>query len=68
MEVLYFRGDGIYIVKKDDMYYLVNLEIDQNPLASKYVDSFLKFGYFEPVVAIEEDTYRKMEAYLEREE
>ena len=68
VEVLYYRGDGIYIVKKESMYYLINLDVDESPLVSKYVDSFLKFGYFEPIDAVEEDTYKKLEDYLERAE
>ena len=51
-----------------NMYYLINLDVDESPLVSKYVDSFLKFGYFEPIDAVEEDTYKKLEDYLERAE
>ena len=68
MEVLYYRGDGIYIVKKESMYYLINLDVDESPLVSKYEDSFLKFGYFEPIYAVEKYTSKKLEDYLERAE
>lgn len=46
MEVLYYRGDGIYIVKKESMYYLINLDVDESPLVSKYVDSFSQIWIF----------------------
>ena len=62
MKILFTRGDGIYIAQKDDTYYLVNLELpDEEPLQSKYVDSFLKFGYFDAVSEVPEDIRKVIE-------
>ena len=62
MKILFTRGDGIYIAQKDDTYYLVNLELpDEEPLQSKYVDSFLKFGYFDAVSEVPEDIWKAIE-------
>ncbi|MBR2884736.1 MAG: hypothetical protein IKB93_08060 [Clostridia bacterium] len=53
IEVLFERGDGIYIIKMDDGFYLVNLEICTISERKQYIDSFLKFGYFTPVENID---------------
>lgn len=67
MKVLFTRGDGIYIAQKDDTYYLVNLELpDEEPLQSKYVDSFLKFGYFEEVPEVPEDIRKAIEERISK--
>ena len=65
MKVLFTRGDGIYIAQKDNTYYLVNLELpDEEPLQSKYVDSFLKFGYFDVVSEVPEDIRKAIEELI----
>ena len=54
VKVLFTRGEGIYIVEKDNLFYLVNLETNNKPFVSEFVDSFLKFGYFTEVDEIDE--------------
>lgn len=53
IKVLFTRGEGIYIVQKDNLFYLVNLETNNKPFVSEFVDSFLKFGYFTEVDEID---------------
>lgn len=55
IKVLYTRGDRCYIVQKGELFYLLDLDIDSKPLVSKYVDSFLKFGYFAEVKIIDKN-------------
>lgn len=55
LKVLFTRGEGCYIVQKNELFYLVNLDTDIKPFASEFVDSFLKFGYFEEVNDIDEN-------------
>ena len=53
IKVLFTRGDGIYIVQKNNLFYLVNLETNNKPFVSESVDTFLKFGYFTEVGGID---------------
>ena len=46
IKVLFSRGDGVYVIELDDGFYLVNLESGTISERKKYIDSFLKFGYF----------------------
>lgn len=55
LKVLFTRGEGCYIVQKNELFYLVNLDTDIKPFASEFVDSFLKFGYFEEVNDIDKN-------------
>ena len=48
IEVLFYRGDDIYVIKIDDGFYLVNLEKSTISERKEYIDSFLKLGYFTP--------------------
>ena len=63
-KVLYTRGDGIYIVQKGEDYYLISLEVAGEPVKSKFIDSFLKFGYFTPVDSMDESEMRKIKNML----
>ena len=67
MKVLYTRGDDIYVAQKGDNFYLVNLRSDRPPLVSPYPDSFLKFGYFEPVDTLSEDVLKSIEERITKE-
>jgi hypothetical protein len=53
IKVLFARGEGVYIVQKDNLFYLVNLKTNNKPFVSEFVDSFLKFGYFTEVGEID---------------
>ena len=62
-KVLFARDEGIYIVKKDNLFYLVNLETNK-PFVSEFIDSFLKFGYFTEVDEIDEKELLAIETML----
>ena len=64
IKVLFTRGEGIYIVQKDNLFYLVNLETNNKPFVSEFVDSFLKFGYFIEVDEIDDKELLAIEAIL----
>ena len=64
IKVLFTRGEGIYIVQKDNLFYLVNLETNNKPFVNKFVDSFLKFGYFTEVDEIDDKELLAVEAIL----
>lgn len=53
IKVLFSRGDGVYVIELDDGFYLINLESGTISERKKYIDSFLKFGYFYPIDKIE---------------
>ena len=55
IKVLYTRGDRCYIVQKGNLFYLVDLDCEYEPIAKKNPESFLKFGYFFPVNEIDEN-------------
>jgi len=46
IKVLYTRGDRCYIVQKDNLFYLIDLSCEHEPIAKKHLESILKFGYF----------------------
>ena len=64
VKVLFTRGEGIYIVEKDNLFYLVNLGTNNKPFVSEFVDSFLKFGYFTEANEIGEKELLAIEALL----
>ena len=64
VKVLFTRGEGIYIVEKDNLFYLVNLETNNKPFVSEFVDSFLKSGYFTEVDEIDDKELLAIEAIL----
>ena len=64
VKVLFTRGEGIYIVEKDNLFYLVNLETNNKPFVSEFVDYFLKFGYFTEVEEIDEKELLAIETML----
>ena len=64
IKVLFTRGEGIYIVQKNNLFYLVNLETNNKPFVSKFVDSFFKFGYFAEVDEIDDKELLAIEAIL----
>lgn len=54
MEIIFQGGDDIFVVKiADDSFALVNL-LTQKATASVYVDTFLKWGYFEEYTNVPE--------------
>ena len=63
-EVLFTRGEGIYIVRKGSLFYLVNLDTKNKPLVSEFADTFLKFGYFERADEIDEKELFAIESLL----
>ena len=67
IKVLFTRGEGIYIVQKDTLFYLVNLETKNKPFVSEFVDSFLKFGYFTQVNDIAQKELLAIEALLSQQ-
>ena len=67
INVLYTRGEGIYIVERGGIYYLVNLDTGNKPLESEFAESFLKFGYFTEVDKIDGNELCKIAALLPRE-
>ena len=67
MKVLFTRRDRIYITQTDAPYHLVNLELpDEEQLQSKYVESFLKFGYFDMVSEVPEDIRKAIEERISK--
>ena len=64
VKVLFTRGEGIYIVEKEGLFYLINLETKNKPFVSEFVDSFLKFGYFTKADEIEEKELLAIEKML----
>ena len=64
IKVLFTRGEGIYIIRKDELFYLVNTETNIKPFVSEFLDSFLKFGYFTEVNEIDEKELLAIEALL----
>ena len=65
IEVLFTRGNGIYVVRRGDVYYLLNLTDDGAPISSKYVDSFLKFSYFDEVESVEETVFEEIKKRID---
>ena len=49
IKVLFSGGDGAFIIKLDNQYYLVNIETGILSRKHSSVDSILKFGYFEKI-------------------
>ena len=64
IKVLFTRGEEIYIVSKDGLFYLVNLDTKNKPAVSEFADSFLKFGYFERVDEIDGKKMLAIEALV----
>lgn len=64
IKVLFTRGEGIYIVQKDKLFYLVNLGTKNKPFVSEFVDSFLKFGYFTEVNSVSEKELHAIKSKL----
>lgn len=64
IKVLFTRGEGIYIVQKDKLFYLVNLGTKSKPFVSEFVDSFLKFGYFTEVNSVSEKELHAIKSKL----
>ena len=64
IKVLFTRGEGVYIVEKDNLFYLMNLETNNKPFVSEFIDSFLKFGYFTEVDEIDEKELLAIETML----
>lgn len=67
IKVLYTRGDGIYVVQKDNYFYLVNLQLKTKSPKKEYVESFLKFGYFEEVKTVDGKTLNDIKLLLDKE-
>ena len=67
IKVLFTRGEGIYIVQRDNLFYLVNLETKRKPFVSEFVDSFLKFGYFTDAGEIDEKELCAIETLLSQQ-
>lgn len=65
-EVLYRRGLSQYIVKYKDNYHLVNTHLSGEPIKSPYVDSFLKHGYFEPVIDVSKQDHELIKQRLSK--
>lgn len=55
IELMCQRGTGnkIIVAKYNDMFYLINLHIDGYN-TSKYIDAFLKWGYFQELDEIDQ--------------
>ncbi len=68
VKVLFTRGEGCYIVQKDSIYYLVNIETNMKPLISEFAESFLKFGYFEKVTNISKEELSAIQTLLSNQE
>ena len=64
IEILFTRGEGVYIVEKDNLFYLMNLETNNKPFVSEFIESFLKFGYFTEVDEIDEKELLAIETML----
>ena len=64
IKVLFTRGEGIYIVQKENLFYLVNTDTKNKPFVSEFIDSFLKFGYFTEVDGIDDKELIAIEAIL----
>ena len=64
IQVLFSRGDGCYIIQKDNLFYLINLGCEDIPIVKKHPDSFLKFGYFREVTEIDEKELHAIESKL----
>ena len=64
IKVLFTRGEGVYIVEKDNLFYLMNLETNNKPFVSEFIDPFLKFGYFTEVDEIDEKELLAIETML----
>ena len=67
IKVLFTRGEGIYVVQKNDLFYLVNLQTKNKPFVSEFIDSFLKFGYFTQVNEIGEKEFLAIKALLSQQ-
>ena len=67
IKVLFTRGEGIYVVQKNDLFYLVNLQTKNKPFVSEFIDSFLKFGYFTQVNEIGEKEFLAITALLSQQ-
>ena len=64
IKVLFTRGEEIYIVEHNKLFYLVNTETEAVPLKSKFAESFLKFGYFTEVGEISDEILEKIKERL----
>jgi hypothetical protein len=66
MKVEFVRGDNIFIVEKDGVFYIVNLITRKVEKADppNMPDMFLKFGYFEDADELDPATMRNIESVL----
>lgn len=65
LEVLFTRDENVYIVKYNGVHYLVNLETNKKPAMSQEIYTFLRFGYFDYVESISEDTVKQLKARID---
>ena len=66
IKVLFARGDRCYIVQDGNLFYLVDLDCEHEPIVKKHPESFLKFGYFYPANEIDEKELQAINKIIDR--